>query len=567
MATRGIEMALQNFGIVIPELVPGTLNAGKTPVIQTDAEGSGNDLTPLQTWARHQPEGLHGATGHSLTQDMADIAPPWRPQYGLLDLRMREVFGNPFLSDILADGRRRNLYRLPERGKAPAIETYSMFYGVDDDAIEGRYCFTKAMGMVHTRASDTSGTRDVRINRIKTRSIAMPGSVAQTEQQHLVATNALGAATVNHGLGGAGTFAVTPGDTAAAVQIAARAGGETGVTVAGSSTAAVAATQEVQTITLASVPTGPIYITAAGTATSFEAADTAVQLQTVLEAIYGVGNVSVTSSVALSSAGIYSGVFTITFAGSLGNVAQITTLTAGVTCATTTPGVAATLGAVDFTFTFAGQPNTNVAQMTVTGTYAAQYTVTTLVDGNDGSGPIEVDTAYLEADHWLVYKSSDYADLQAIDWTNVPSDTSDGDIHLITTAEGAMFSLADMADSHFVEDGKKFPANHRGGAMTVTASVTLAKDSAGRCEEIYATENGCAATPFYLSQRARCGDWEFRFHSFNSRNAQPGVPVNNGVAQREFPLERIVNQADYAAGWGSCVVEVIRPASQTVEMA
>lgn len=187
--------------------------------------------------------------------------------------------------------------------------------------------------------------------------------------------------------------------------------------------------------------------------------------------------------------------------------------------------------------------------------YAKQF-------GSDGGGLLLAPGVFLEPDHVLRYKASSRSDLDSIKMGITAPEGAAGpdktDPHIIKTAQAGAITYDGLTNALWYEDREKGPSGHNDGDVNVTASITLAKDKAGRCEEIYATDNregGCAVTPWYYRQAFRCGQSEVWFDTFVARNAQPDFPVENNQLRRQFPLVRIYNPA------GSAEIVLISPAT------
>lgn len=185
------------------------------------------------------------------------------------------------------------------------------------------------------------------------------------------------------------------------------------------------------------------------------------------------------------------------------------------------------------------------------------WSAQTTTSGRDGTGPAIPRGPYIEPTHMLIYKATDKADLDSIDMGDADTPAPLDDPHLIRSARAHRVAFENLTTPVWVEDRSLNAAAHGEGDVEITDSVTLLKDDDGQCEDIYATENreGCNALGFYLRHAARCGSREFWIDFYGVRNAQPGRPVEDNAAMREFPRKRAYIPE------GSIILTLIEPAT------
>ena len=246
---------------------------------------------------------------------------------------------------------------------------------------------------------------------------------------------------------------------------------------------------------------------------------------------------------------------TLTDNATAGNAADLPVVGTGYSFVATAPGGSG--GVIDLEFTNPGN-----ALVTVNKTSGdAGYVISILQAGNDGTGPAELPGAYIEPNHWVVYKADTWAALQAINMGDRTTPAPiDGDT-IVRTARRHSINLDNLVEAVETETRTLGAYGHVATRPEVKANITLLvlqnADGFDYCEDLFATDNrgGCGTKPFWLRFAARCGDREFWIDLFCARDETATDDSQDGQAQWQFPLTRIYRSA------GSLFFTVIEPSA------
>jgi len=557
--STGYDMAQQNAIYMREESAFLVDNNSGLVIHRPDFQTGGNAFQRMQEWVEHTADGFTSAQGRALTSENATVSGTWAPHYRSLEHVLRGICGAPTTDTTIDGGTRRKLvFAFPKQG-APSVATYGVWYVPADLAIMSCGGILTALDLTTQRnggGGTVSGNISYMFARVK-EPIAVPGSVAINEVKMISAAGATGSASIvlpATKLGAGGTLTIALGASQSTVQTAIRAmtGYNTTVTVVGSSVAGSAGTPEVQTIDFDSVADGPVAITFNGSTRYFNASGDANDVRAALESIpdIGAGKVSVSGTLTYDDSGsqTYSGTYTVTFNASLGNVGEMSSITAGIDINTTTPGVASVAATGSYVITFAGTlAHYDVPDWPATG--GNGWTQETVTNGSDGADIYYYDSEspYLEASHAMVYKADDDADLATIDMTDLPdAEDDDGDPHLLRTAVTQSVNFADLFTLFYPLTGKRYATDFVGGAQTITSSVTLPYDlSTGSDYDYFLnTQNGCVASSFWMRYRWTCGMFDFWIDMYAGRTSAPTLGSDNNVLLATIEMGRIHNPED-----------------------
>lgn len=552
----GEHSANENLLVTMPEAIVGVVDTTQTPVLAIDISTDGKGYDDLQRFTEHDPDGIMALVGAALVGEEGQVAGNFMPHYGLMPQRLNAICGNPVSTTTLTDGRIMRKWKMPEVGRRN-INTFSAYYGFGNSALELRYGKITQVNIDCNRSGDVSGNITMHYNYVR-RAATVPGSVAQNEVQTIVSAVPV----VLNAQNGGTAQTLTPGtDNLAAIQtkIAAAVNKTNGdIVVTGTSTAAVTGNG----IANPTVAPGQNANAAAWTGASgvyqFGYTYTNSTGETILSPLYTATLTNGTAAPNLTSPALPTNATGVKWymsdgaGSSILRYASVTTQgivpsavpasTAAIAPTSNTSSTTGTPAALNLTITYSGASVANTAQSLISSS-TVSATITRTAAGGNGGGAILTAGDFLEPTHAVCYKATDYADLQTIDMGNATTPAPLTDPHLIRTAQAHTFSMDGLADPVYFEDRSVNPASHVDGATMIQASITLPKDEAGRCEELYATDNNGArsVTAFYLRQAYRCGINELWIDLFCGRNAKPTFPVENNIAQRQFPLRRFYN--------------------------
>lgn len=551
----GAQTARQNQFVTIPEVTPGVLDPLGVPTARIDVNTDGNGFEEVSRFIEHLPDGFNELLGAALVGREGTVAGNFMPHYASTPELLDYVCGAR-ATTTLADGRTQHRWKLPEKGRVNR-KTFSGFYGTDTDAVQLLYGKVQKFSIESARGGEVGGNVTFHFNRVK-RAQNIPGSVMQNKTINIIAaavTTGVAILFAATNLGAGGTVNVVQGETAATLlpKIKALPGyNDAGVTTTGGPIPSASASVTVSgaglndfngiySATGATQSGAPVYSKDSTHWLGYNGgqwilagsqASTAATPSSIPYYVNGAPTTVPTTGWSIGGA-----------PGTVGPVPTTTSSAGG--------AVSGALGVI------LGGAIGNRPQPTPTiPTPVAGWSVASVQQGSDGSGALVPTGPYIEVTHGLVYKATDYTDLQTINMGNATTPAPLTDTHIVATAQAHGVTLDALVEPVWYEDRTLEAASHADGATTVTDTITLPKDSDGRCEEIYATENegGCGVIPFYLRHAYRCGQRELWIDLFGGRNQQPAHPVDNNIAQRQFQRRRFYNPN------GSVIFTIIEPA-------
>lgn len=596
MAVNFDEFQLENIEdrrfITQRESKPGVPDTAALPYLRKDINSDGNGFDPQQRFTEHMFDGADAPDAVALVGDEGTFGGNFILRYDEIGLDMAALFGKSAMvsKTTLPDGRTKEVWKLSHGPRD--IETVTAWFGYLNRCWLLRYGKIMTWVIESDRTGETGGNKAYHFNEA-TRNQSEPDAAPQNAKFTVSGTDVAGPLGLNiTQKGGAASvaniaFPATLAQIKTALQTALGAGSNVNVTGAGLVAAGLGAGAVANPTTAPTASGGPPFSGTNGNykvAYTFYTADGETALGPLASLPFSAGtgaSTVIAAPPAVTNAAILGyRVYMETAPGSnillrvgsavntaAGNnfsggtvvvTAPPTTGSAAAPTSSTTVGSGGTPAYADFTAEIIS-PATRFA--IAKGSGDVDYVVTQTQLGSDGSGVDEIGGPKIEPNHWLNFKAPTKAALDAIDMGDADTPVNEDQPELIKTATAHSFSMENLAQAIYLEDGKVNPGAHITRRPTIGGSLTLAvqtnEDGQDFAEDIYATENlgGCGVTPFWWRQRARCDGRELWIDLYCSRNAAAEHPAQEGLAQWQFPLIRRHNNA------GSLFITRIYPAS------
>jgi hypothetical protein len=544
--SKGFETAKQNFLTTLVEKKAGKMDLSATPLLGVDISTEGNGFDNLQRFSEHLPDGFESINGAALVGDEGQVSGNFMPHYAMLEERLNGLCGPAFREDVLPDGRIIMQWKLPEFGDTIDRQTHSAFYGATKNAMELLYGKIQQLTIECARSGAVGGNITLHYNYVR-RAILMPTMFPENAGFRVVGENVAGSLTLGVKVPDEDEQEVilleADGEGVIKGKLEALDGIET-VTVTGR---LVNNTGERHVIAPAVGAVAANFYGDVLIAPADAAADVEADIKTHFAALDNEADIEVTKDA--------DGRFIVQFPYIIGGVPD----EVGIAPNWFTGANPQKVGFSQLVVDVVAPEHQRITFRMVAGD--SDYEVEQTRAGGDGSGPIALDSPYIEPTHVLCYKAETLNDLRSIRMGIGVEELGTGpdyrDPHIITSAQANSISFENMVNPAYTEDRQDSPSNHVDGDKTVSATITLPKDKDGRCEEIYATEKdkdgGCGAVPWWYRQAYKCGQWESWWDLYCVRNAKPNFPTENNIAQRQFALRRHYHPA------GSFVATLIKP--------